>query len=109
MDLSKHVEEVMNKNKPSHNILCEICGQSFKTKNGYENHIKKHDSVEDDIRLLGLNKEGPCFCNICGKCFSQKASLSRHLPIHTGKFTNLFKNLAPDVKVVIFGSKNFYF
>lgn len=77
----------MNKSKPVKNILCEICGQSFKTKAGYENHLKKHDDIEDEIKLLALNKQDDnCwFCNICGKNFNQKNALARHVPIHTGE------------------------
>ncbi|XP_066143944.1 zinc finger protein 8-like [Euwallacea fornicatus] len=86
MDLSKHIVQHMTKSKPK-TVLCEICGQSFKTKSGYENHMKKHEGAEDEMRLLGLNKmiEGPCFCDVCGKGFNQKASLSRHFVIHTGE------------------------
>lgn len=86
MDLSKHIEEHMTKCKPSKNILCEICGQSLKTKIGYENHLKKHDAVGDDLKLLALNKiDENCFCEVCGKNFNQKGALARHLPIHTGE------------------------
>ncbi|KAL1490465.1 hypothetical protein ABEB36_013153 [Hypothenemus hampei] len=86
MDLTKHVIEYMHKTKPIRNVLCEICGQNFKTKSGYDNHMKKHGNVEDEIKLLSLNKsEEKSSCNICGKTFNQKGSLVRHLAIHTGE------------------------
>ncbi|XP_050306936.1 zinc finger protein 681-like [Anthonomus grandis grandis] len=85
-DLFRHAAEQQNKTKPS-SALCEICGQNFKSKNGYENHMKKHNSADDDFKLLTLNKgeEEDYQCPICGKEFNQKISKKRHMAIHTGE------------------------
>jgi len=87
MDLSKHLQDHVNKYKSSKDVLCEICGQNFKTKSGYDNHIKKHDDAEDNLKILVMNKkdEDQILCNICGKTFGQKGALSRHLFIHSGQ------------------------
>lgn len=52
---------------------CEYCGKPFRSRNGYETHMKMYHS---DSQLL-------LKCNICGKPFVNRHNLTVHLSSHT--------------------------
>lgn len=54
-------------------LVCDICGQRYKSKGALDIHVGMHKGVS------------PHECEICGKKFTQKGALVRHMPLHTGE------------------------
>lgn len=52
-------------------FICDICGQSYKTKGGLAIHMIIH------------SEERRHSCLVCGKSFTARVALARHTPIHT--------------------------
>ncbi|KAF7266300.1 hypothetical protein GWI33_020328 [Rhynchophorus ferrugineus] len=77
MDIIKHEEELNNKNKVSKRILCEKCGQTFKTKLGKKALLELH--------LLIHSGESRYQCEQCGKKFMHHSSFNIHKKIHLGQ------------------------
>ncbi|XP_030753818.1 zinc finger protein 665-like [Sitophilus oryzae] len=80
IELSKH--KSTRKSKVAKDILCEMCGQSFKTRFKYEKHLIMHD---DTYVSTAVNHRQEWLCHVCQKVFTQKVSLKRHLFIHSGQ------------------------
>ena len=80
---------------------CDVCKQSFRTKNNLNYHKKTHSDVRAYkcnncnhafIDKGGLNQhrrihsgERPFKCKICEKAFTQSGNFIRHKKIHTGE------------------------
>lgn len=73
-ETNKELKQHAKTHSVEHHFVCELCGQSYKKKAGFDIHKKMHE---------GLN---PFTCVYCNKAFTQKISLMRHVPMHTGKY-----------------------
>lgn len=54
-------------------FICDLCGQTYKSKGSLEVHLNRHNGVF------------PHECGICHKKFTQRGSLIRHMLLHTGE------------------------
>lgn len=70
-DRTNHIKLVHGGEKVE--MVCDICGQSYKSKKALEIHIGMHRGFS------------PHACHVCGKKFTQKGALVRHMPLHTGE------------------------
>lgn len=66
----KHVKAVHSEEQ---RLVCDICGQTYKSKAALDIHVGMHKNVS------------PHECQVCHKKFTQKGALVRHMPLHTGE------------------------
>ncbi|KAL5272979.1 hypothetical protein ACFFRR_000012 [Megaselia abdita] len=52
--------------------ICEVCGNSFKSKSILNLHMRRHQNIR------------PFKCEICSKNFACHSEISRHIRVHTG-------------------------
>lgn len=69
----KKLPKLLVKPTSVNRFICDLCGQSYKSKGSLEVHLNRHNGVF------------PHKCEICQKKFTQRGSLIRHMPLHTGE------------------------
>lgn len=86
-DYKQHILSKEHKSETSDNHMCNICGQTYKSKAALNIHIGMHKGVS------------PHECLICGKKFTQKVALTRHMPLHTGQLPHQVRNYCLNKKI----------
>lgn len=70
---SEWQEHIKSHQCMSESIICDICGQIYKTKASLKYHVGIHHG------------QNLFECELCNKKFTQKGALVRHMPLHTGE------------------------
>ena len=63
-------------------LKCEKCGDTFKTKHGFKNHIKR---VHLHKKYIAYKSKTSSICKLCPEKFNDKLNLKMHIAIVHGK------------------------